>query len=86
MIFRVHQESQRDFERIVDLGGVDVQIEARLDTRQRRQNAEAEPGRIQIEIADRLDKLAIETDFLFGLAQRRIERRVIGRIDLAAGK
>jgi hypothetical protein len=84
MVGRVHQERQRHLERVVDLGFVDAQFEARLDARQRRQDAKTEAGRIQIEIADRIDESAPQADFFLGFAQRGIERRGIGCIDLAA--
>ena len=44
------------------------------------------PVRVQIEIAERIDEIAIQPDLLLGLAQRGVERRSVGRIDLAAGK
>ena len=42
--------------------------------------------REELEIADRVDERTVEPDLLLGLAQRRIERRLVGRIDLAARK
>src|SRR5580698_4625965 len=62
MVGRVHQERQRDLERIVDFGGADPQLKARLDPRQRRQDAKPETGAVQIEIADRLDEVAGQPD------------------------
>ena len=63
-----------------------VSLKPGLHPRHRRQDAKAERGAVEIEIADRLDELALEADFLLGLAQRGIERRSVGRVDLAAGK
>ena len=83
---RVHQERQRHLEGIVDLGLVDMQVEARLDPRHRRQDAKPEAGPVKIEIADRIDEFAGKPDLLLGLAQGGIERRGVGCVDLAAGK
>ncbi len=63
-----------------------LQLEARLDPRHRRQDAKSETGGVEIEIADRLDEFAFQADLFLGLAQRGVERRGVGRIDLAAGK
>jgi hypothetical protein len=86
MVGRIHQESQRHLERIIDFGLADAQFEARLDPRHRRQNAKSETGGVEIEIADRIDEFAIKPDLLFGLAQGGLERRGVGRVDLAAGE
>ena len=86
VVFRIHQEGERHLEGVDHFGFVDPEIEARLHFRQRRQDAEAERGAVEIEIADRLDELALQAHFLAGLAQRGIHRRGIGGVDLAAGK
>ena len=43
-------------------------------------------GSVEIEITDRIDEFAGKADLFLGLAQCGVERRSIGRIDLAAGK
>ena len=53
---------------------VDDELEAGPHPGQRRQDAKAEAGAIEIEIADRLDEFAAEAYFLKGLAQRGVER------------
>src|ERR1700736_3182678 len=68
MVRRVHQERQRDLERIVYLRVVDAQFEARLYPRHGRQDAKSESGSVQIEIADRIDELPPQADFFLGLA------------------
>ncbi|MHC2328276.1 hypothetical protein ACVI3S_006296 [Bradyrhizobium diazoefficiens] len=65
---------------------VDRERKAGPDPRDRRQDAETEGGAVEIEIADRLDEVSGQPDLLLGLAQCRIERRGVGRVDLAAGK
>src|SRR5712664_2711916 len=57
MVHRVHQERQRNLERVVDFGFVDAQPEARLHPRDRRQDTKPESISVQIEIADRVDDL-----------------------------
>ena len=57
-----------------------------LHPRHRRQDTKSETGSVEIEIADRIDEFAGKADLLLGLAQRGVERRSVGRIDLAAGK
>src|SRR6267378_8165992 len=86
MVHRVHQERQRNLESIVDFGFVDAQLEARLHPRNRRQDAISEPGCVQIEVADRIDEFPGKADLLLGLTYRRLERRGVGRVDLAAGE
>src|SRR5205085_5777384 len=86
MVFRIHQERERHLECIVDFRMVDDKLEAGPYPRQRRQDAKAEAGAIEIEIADRLDEFAAEAYFLKRFAQRGIERGSVGRIDLAARK
>ncbi len=86
MVDRVHQKPQRHFEHLVDFVGVGVQLEARPHPRHRGKDAKSKTGGIEIEIPDRGDEGAMQTDLLLRLAQRGVERRRIGRIDLAAGK
>src|SRR6478735_9029392 len=86
VVLGIHQERERHLEGVNHFRLVDLQREAGLDPRDRRQDAKSERGSVEIEIADRLDELALEADFLTGLAQRGIERGSVGRIDLAAGK
>src|SRR5713226_2031570 len=52
MVRGVHQERQGYLERIVYLGVVEAQFEARFYPRDRRQDAKSETGCVQIEIAD----------------------------------
>jgi hypothetical protein len=65
---------------------VDAQFESGLYPSHRRQDAKSETGRVQIEVADRIDEFARKADLFLRFAQRGIERRGVGRIDLAAGK
>ena len=60
----VHQKSERHLEGVVDFGGVERERKARLDARDRRHDAIAERGHIEIEIAERLDDAAVEADLL----------------------
>src|SRR6185295_4280667 len=53
---------------------------------ERRQNSKARKGEIEIEIADRLDQVAVEPDLLMCFAQRSRDWRLIIGIDLAAWK
>src|SRR3984893_17801428 len=68
MICRVHQECQRDLERIVDFRFVDAQLEARPYPRHRRPDAKPETGSVEVEIADRIDEFTREPDLFLGLA------------------
>src|ERR1700738_5221835 len=68
MIRGVHQECQRDLERIIDFRFVDAQPEARPYPRDRRQDAESETGSVEIEIADRVDEFTRKADLFLGLA------------------
>src|SRR5882757_9600765 len=54
VVLRIHQERQRYFERVDDFGLVDLQLEAGLDPRHRRQDAKPERGAVEMEIANRL--------------------------------
>ena len=65
---------------------VDAQFEAGLYPRHRRQDAKSETGRVQIEVADRIDEFARKADLFLGFAQRGIERGSVDCVDLAAGK
>ena len=65
---------------------VDAERKAGPHPGDRRQDAEAEGGAVEIEIAERLDEIPGQPDLLLGLAQCRVQRRGIGCVDLAAGK
>src|SRR5215207_4083983 len=84
MVLGIHQERQRHLEGVNHLAFVDRQLEAGFHARHRRQDAKSEGGSIEVEIADRLDEVAFEADLLLSLAQRGVERRSIGCVDLAA--
>src|SRR5262245_51473809 len=86
MIDRVHQEGKWHLEGIVDLVTAEREREARGHERQRRQDAKAERGAIDVEIANRVDEALIKPDLLKSFAQRRVARRAVGRFDLATGK
>src|SRR5258708_7227131 len=86
VVRRIHQEGERHLESVIDLAFVDPEFEPGLDPGNRRQDAKSEAGSIEIEIADRPDEFALQSDFLIGFAQGRIEWRGVGHIDLAAGK
>src|ERR1700730_7252790 len=86
VVLRIHQERERHLEGIVDFRLVDAQRKAGPDFCHRRQDAEPEARAVEVEIADRIDEAAIEPDLFPGLAQRSVERRSVGRVDLAAGK
>src|SRR5450756_738318 len=58
-IILIHQKRERHLEGVVHLVGVEREREARLDARERRHNAVAERGHVEIEIADRLDVAAV---------------------------
>ena len=53
---------------------IELERKAGRNARHQRHDAKAERGHVEIEIADRLDDVAVEADFLFGLAQRRGQR------------
>src|SRR6185312_3937909 len=86
MVRRIHQKREQHLERIVHFGMVDGEPEAGPDKRHRRQDAKPESGAVDTEIADRIDKGAVEPDFLLGLTQRRVAWRPVGGVDLAAWK
>ena len=69
MVLGIHQERQRHLEGVNHLAFVDRQLEAGLHARHRRQDAKPECGSIEVEIADRLDEVALEADFLLRLAK-----------------
>src|SRR4029077_20985613 len=77
VILLVHQKGERHLKGIVDFGTIERGGERRIDARQRRQNPKSREGEIEVEIADRLDQVAVETDLLMRLAQRSRDWRSI---------
>src|ERR1700761_4465955 len=65
---RIHQKRQRDFESFVDFRRADAQRESGLYPRDRRQDTKSEAGPVKVEIADRIDEITRQADFLLRLA------------------
>src|SRR5271154_2007804 len=86
VVFRSHQEGERNLERLRHLGLVECESIARRHPRHRRQDTEPAEGQIEIEIAERFDQRRGEADLLLGLAQRGTERALVMGFDLAARK
>src|SRR6516164_4659917 len=70
VVFRSHQEGERNLERLRHFRLVEIEGIAWRDPRHRRQDTETAEGQIEIEIAQRLDQCRSEADLLLGLAQR----------------
>ena len=69
MILRVHQEGERHLEGIGDFRLAQLKLVVGTDARDRRQDAVAGEGEIEVEIADRLDQRRAKPDLLARLAQ-----------------
>ena len=84
-LLRVHQEGERHLEGVGDLALVEREPIVGADARDRRQDAEAGEGEIEVEIADRLDQI-VRSSPISSSASRSAAagRRGVVRIDLAA--
>src|SRR5665811_829831 len=82
----IHEKGERHLETGVHLAGVERERETGLDPREHRHNAVAERGHVEIEIAERLDELPVEADFLVGFSQGGSERAGVALVDFAARK
>lgn len=85
MIGRVHEESERGLENLVDF--VPVDLEHKRGFYERDQGGDPKSGacKVGIKPAERFNVTLLEPDFLARLAQRRLPRRLAG-VDLPAGK
>src|SRR5262249_36231255 len=68
MVLRRHQESERHFKGIVNLPLIEPNCKARPHPSEHWQDAMAERGHVNVEIADWLDKTAGKRNLLLGLA------------------
>ena len=86
MVGFAHQESQRHFENICNLGRIGRQLEAGAHERDGRRNDEAGSCAVGFEIAERLNECRIKSDLFTRFAKRRSERVGIVLFDFAARK
>src|SRR5208282_3120385 len=68
VVGRIHQKSERHFERLGDLARIDDERKIRLDASHRRQNPKSGKGQIEIEITEWFDQGRRQPDLLLGLA------------------
>ncbi|QTK80860.1 hypothetical protein AT6N2_C3399 [Agrobacterium tumefaciens] len=84
MVFRVHQEGQRDLKNLVHFRRIEREVKAGPNNGQHRLDAKARTGNIIRQTPHGLYERARKPDFLFRLAQRRLLRRAVLGVDTAA--
>ena len=75
---RLQQECQRYFEHLRHLTGCRVKLRLGRDLRDDRGDAKAADGLEAVQVTQRRDHGAIEPDFLFALAQGRVQCVAVG--------
>ena len=77
-------EGQWHFEYGINLAGIGCQRERWLYQRHHGRDVKSRARDVNRQLSDHFDMLRVQTDFFFGLSQRRCEDAVVVRIDFAA--